>query len=237
MSKTVSSAFKQYAFFSVQVDQYLNATKVFAWHYDSLKSVYKHLPTREDWPTNLDSLTEKARVFFLEAAHTLNYMGATNIFADAPYAELSDLPNDILNFGFYTCYCFQWTLFENFVKERVLGLANDGLLTPTMISALNGLRRRTRDFLKYIDDGHVFGRTPFQTVLPVPGWTMQMETCTFVDLDEIRERRNHFIHGISSPSIRPIGETNDERVYMRSMHILRNFATNLDQDVETIRNP
>jgi hypothetical protein len=237
MSKAVSSAFTHYAFFSVQVDQYLNATKVFALHYGSLKFAYEGLPTWEDPPTDLDSLTEKARIFFLRAVSTLGYMGTTNIFADAPYTELRDLPNDILNFGFYTCYCFQWTLFENFVKERVLGLANDGLLTPTTVSALNGLKFRTRAFLKYIDDGHVFGRTPFQTVLPVVGWTMKIETCSFVDLDEIIKRRNHFIHAINSPSILPISQTDKEIMYMRSMDILRGFASNLDQDVETIRNP
>jgi hypothetical protein len=141
----------------------------------------------------------------------------------------------MINFGFYTCFCFQWTLFENFVSQSVLGLAADGLLPPRTSQRLTSLKFRTGAFLKYIDAGHVFGRSPFTTVLPLAGWTPRIETCGFVDLDAIRTTRNGFIHGIRGSKILPDTEVEKEHLYERSMWILRNFAGNTDQEVRGVR--
>jgi hypothetical protein len=182
-------------------------------------------------------LTEAAKAFFARAGSALNYMGTTGIFEETPYSELRSLPTDIVNFGFYTCYCFQWTLFENFVKHCVLSLVYDELLPCQIGSKLKARERQTFKFLHYLDSGHVFGHSPFTTDLPVTGWTPQFEHCDFTDLDAIREQRNKFIHAVENASILPGSEIEKERLYERSMWILRQFAGNIDQDAQNLRMP
>jgi hypothetical protein len=235
MTMTPSNTFQEYAWFSVQVDQYYAAIRIFARHYDALKAAYSHLPKEEDWPNDVSCLSDQAKAFFIRASSALNYMGTTQVFTDAAFPQLSELPTDIVNFGFYTCFCFQWTLFENFVKQSVMGLAAEGLLPTQVASNLQARELRTRAFLKYIDEGHVFGHTPFATVLPITGWTPQFENCNFQDLDLIREQRNRFIHAVENPSILPATEIEKERLYDRSMWILRLFAGNIYQDILNVR--
>jgi hypothetical protein len=163
---TPSKAFQEYSWFSVQVDQYYAAIRIFARHYDSLRAAYQHLPKQEEWPSDFSCLSEGARNFFLMCSSALNYMGTTQIFAAAPFAQLAGLRTDLINFGFYTCFCFQWTLFENFIKAAIFGLAADRLLAPNVVAELRSRRTRTRAFLQYIDEGHVFGHTPFTTGPP-----------------------------------------------------------------------
>jgi hypothetical protein len=176
-------------------------------------------------------LSEKAQDFFISAANTLNYMGTTGIFLEAPYAELKSLPADIMKFGFSTCFCFQWTLFENFVKQQVLYLANRNLLVPTVSKGLKKRERHTEAFLKYIDSGQVFGASPFKTVLPARGWVPGIENCDFKDLDEIRRQRNELIHAEEGT---PMRLDANERNYERSMWLLRQFAGNIDQSAAGI---
>jgi hypothetical protein len=235
MTMTSSNTFQEYAWFSMQVDQYYAAIRIFARHYDALKTAYSHLPKKEDWPSDFSCFSDSAKAFFIHASSALNYMGTTQIFTAAPFPQLSELPKDIVNFGFYTCFCFQWTLFENFVKQSVLGLAADGLLPAQVASDLQARELRTRGFLKYIDEGRVFGHTPFTTVLPIAGWTPQFQSCNFQDLDLIREQRNRLIHAVENPSILPATELEKERLYERSMWILRQFAGNIYQDIQNVR--
>lgn len=171
MPATSSNSFQEYGWFSVQVDQYYAAIRIFARHYNALKLTYSELPQGQDFPSDLTCLSDSEKSFFMLASHSLNYMGTTKIFSDALFPNLSELPRDIINFGFYTCYCFQWTLFENFVKQSVMSLASDGLLSDPVLSRLQRIEQSqsTKAFLGYINSGNVFGHTPFVTVLPVGG--------------------------------------------------------------------
>ena len=230
-----SNFFRDYAWFSVQVDQYYSATRIFARHHDALRATYAQLPKGDDWPEDFSGIPEKSQGFFIQAASSLNYMGTTGIFSDAPYPELNNLSVDVINFGFYTCYCFQWTLFENFVKGRILGLTQESLLTSEICDEIRNRKRQTARFLKYIDSGAVFGHSPFFAILPTAGWVPKTEECDFADLTEIREQRNRFVHAVKDPSILPNTEIEKERSYERSMWVLRQFASNLDQRVERLR--
>jgi hypothetical protein len=116
-----------------------------------------------------------------------------------------------------------------------MSIAADGLLPAQVASDLQARELRTGAFLKYIDEGHVFGHTPFITELPIAGWTPKFESCNFQDLDLIREQRNQFIHAVENPSILPATETEKERLYERSMWILRKFAENIYQDIQQVR--
>ena len=224
-----SETFKQYGWRSVQLDQYFAAVRIFSFHYGGLKSIYDHLPHGDDWPDDIPNWSEPAQSFFMIASSVLNYMGTTQIFAEAPYPELKSLPDDMRKVGFDTCFCFQWTLFEDFVKQRVLWLVDRNALSPEICGELKKLERRTEQFLRYINSGQVFGYSPFRTVLPVPGWVPTFEDCGFTELDAIRRLRNQLIHAPESP---PIDRT-DQR-YDRSMWILRMYAGNIDHAVGII---
>jgi hypothetical protein len=223
-----SKAFEQYGWLSVQLDQYFAAIRIFSFHYDGLKATYKHLPTGNKWPEDIPSWSEPAQAFFMIASSVLNYMGTTQIFSDAPFSQLKSLPEDMRRIGFDTCFSFQWTLFENFVKQRVLSLVHHHVLPADICKELKKRERRTEQFFKYIDSGKVFGDSPFRTVLPVPGWVPTFENCSFADLDKIRRLRNQLIH---APESAPVAENRSDQHYERSMCILRMFAGNIDQAV------
>jgi hypothetical protein len=232
---TSPNLFQEYAWFSVQVDQYYAASKIFARYYGELKSVYSLLPRGEQWPRDFSCLSDAARDFFVAASTTLNYMGSTRIFEDAPYPQLASLPSDMVNFGFFICFCFQWTLFEDFVRRSLFALVDDDLLPSGVGSELRKREFNAAVLLKFVETGKVFGHTPFFAVLPIAGWTPKFEECGFIDLDAIRKQRNKFIHAVEGPSILPETEVEKERLYDRSMWILRQFAGNIFQDVQRLR--
>ena len=90
----------------------------------ALKEVYQAIPSHEEWPNEEEtkSIPDPVKNLFIISASTFNYMETTGIYSDTSRPELEDLPNDMINFGFYTCFCFQWTLFENFIKTSLLDL-------------------------------------------------------------------------------------------------------------------
>jgi hypothetical protein len=85
--------------------------------------------------------------------------------------------------------------------------------------------------LDCIESGRVFGHSPFITVLPVPGWVPATEECSYTDLNRIRELRNELVHGIIAQEVADANEMARDRLYERSMWILRKFASNIQQDV------
>jgi hypothetical protein len=143
----------------------------------------------------------------------------------------------MVNFGFCTCYCFQWTLFENFIKRTVFDLLNDGFFPLEVGSELKRREFRTAAFLQFVDSGQVFGHSPFSTIFPISAGTVQFEECGFADLESIREQRNKLIHAVGSSSILENTEPEKERLYERSMWILRQFAGNVFQDALGLRVP
>jgi hypothetical protein len=237
MNITPTQTFQNYAWFSVQVDQYYSAVRIYARHHNALKQVYQAIPSSEEWQKEEEKvgIPEPVEKLLITATSTFNYMGATGIFSSAPYLELSDLPQDMINFGFYTCFCFQWTLFENFVKTSVLNLIQDGLLPSVVRTELKKKEKVTAKFLKYIDSGAVFGKSPFVTIIPVSSWIPQTETCNYDALDEIRRLRNKLIHSVGDRNILNISEIEKERRYKRSMWIMRKFAENVDYEVMHIK--
>ena len=229
---SIEDRFKNYAWFSTQVDQYFAAIRIYARNHETFRAIYKLIPKElSQGNLNLDRIDEDLRTFVMTTSSSFNYMSTTGIFKDAPFPELKDLPNDMINFGFYTCFCFQWTLFENFVKESLLYLANNNFLPNEVSNELIGFKYRTAKFLKYIDSGMVFGQSPFETVLPIKGWEFKTEECDYQDLDKIRQLRNKFIHAIKGREILHISEHEKEKLYTRSMWIMRNFGSNIRQEV------
>lgn len=225
-----SKPFERYSWLSVQLDQYFAAIRIFSFHYDRLKTVYEHIP--EQLPDDIHSWPEPAKAFFMMATTVLNTMGTTQIFSEVPFPQLNALPEDMQRIGFDTCFAFQWTLFENFVKQRVLSLVDGKVLALDVCKELKRRERRTEEFFRYIESGKVFGDSPFTTILPLPGWLLQFENCDFSDLDKIRRIRNQLVHAANSA---PGSVDRSDRHYERSMWILRMFAGNVDQTVTAVQ--
>lgn len=234
-----SNRYQNYAWFSVQVDQYYHIVTSFGINYTGLQFLCDNLGKLKDQflPLScpkMDTSAVDVRGFFILANSILARLGRTNIFASAAHPELDDVPTDLVNFCFYTCYCFQWTLFEGFVVQRVKDLADRNLLSDLIISELGKRERRTAAFFKYIDDGYVFGRLPFSTLLPCSEGSEKFSECNISDLNKIRELRNKFIHGTVSRSILPATIPQKQHLYERSMWILRLFAGNVDHEANLL---
>lgn len=233
MALSVLQEFEDYANFSERVDRFFHTVNIYGMHHNALKNSYHRIPAHSVVRQALrdDRVDEDFRLFCVAAVNSLNYMATTRIFADEGGMEPGTIPEDMLNFSFYTCFCFQWSLFEDFTKKIIRRAIDGGVLAPDTCRALESRWRYTEKFFDYIESGNVFGSTPFRTVLPVKGWVPTTETCRYSDLNRIRELRNSFIHGVSSPEIMPESTMEKQDLYDRSMRILRNFASNLQQDV------
>jgi hypothetical protein len=229
--------FKAYAWSSVRVDKYYATVRIFARHYEALKTAFRAIPRRNQWPTDFSSLTEQARKFFIAASGGLNYMSTTGIFSDEPYSELANLPRDTVAYASVTCYCFQWNLFETFVVAHVLEAVHYGRIRGGVAERLRKAERKIGRFLAILNSGEVFGHTPFRTILPVEGWTPSFETCEFKDLDRIRIQRNSLVHAASELELLQGEYEKLESFYERDMWVLRKFAENVENDLEALRTP
>ena len=66
----------------------------------------------------------------------LSYMGTTGIFSNEDELIPGKVSADMHNFAFYTCFCFQWNLFENFVKKMVECAIDSGALSTDVSDEL-----------------------------------------------------------------------------------------------------
>jgi hypothetical protein len=236
MTNTILEEFKQYAYFSVRVDQFFNVVNIYGRHHHDIKFVYSQLPSHEIWQSvdAIESIPDEIRRFLRASSSILEYMATTGIFSDGSDIDPISIPDDVLNFAFYTCYCFQWSLFETFVKTMIQKLIDaDKLPDDTKKKLESTMGGRTEKFFKIIDSGNVFGHSPFKTVLLV-GLVPTPEKCDYKDLDTIRRQRNDFVHGIVSPEITSDNIIIKQRKYERSMWILRKFAENVQFEVNKL---
>jgi hypothetical protein len=234
MNQQAFDQFKSYALFSVRVDRYFNLVSVYGQHHESLKAAYDELPLAERLKDVLSSpdTADDIKRFLVVAAGGLSYMGTTNVFSDAVDEPEGEAWKDVLNFAFYTCYCFQWTLFENFAKSIIQTALNAGAFREEIAEKLRRCWRQTQKFLDLLESGIVFGRTPFRTVLPVLGWQPSIEDIGYSHLDNLRRLRNDFVHGVESPEILSESLIVKHQRYERSMWILRKFAENIMWEVQ-----
>jgi hypothetical protein len=229
--------FKAYAWSSVRVDKYYATVRIFARHYDALKTAFRAIPHRDQWPTDVSRLPGQARKFFIAASGGLNEMSMTGIFSDEPYSELANFPRDTVAYASVTCYCFQWNLFETFVVTHVLEAVHDGRIQPDVAERLRKAERKIGRFLAILNSGEVFGHSPFRTILPVEGWAPTFESCEFKDLEGIRIQRNSLVHAASERELLQGEYDKIESFYEHDMWVLRKFAENIENDVEALRTP
>jgi hypothetical protein len=234
MNQQAFDRFKSYAHFSVRVDRYFNMVSVYGQHHESLRNLYDELPPAERLKEVLSApdTADDIKRFLVVAAGRLSYIGTTNVFSNAVDEPEGEAWKDALNFAFYTCYCFQWTLFENFVKSIIQMALDAGAFNEEINDKLQRRWRQTKRFFDLLESGAVFGRTPFRTALPVLGWQPSIEDIDYSHLDSLREQRNDFIHGVESPDILSESLITKHQRYERSMWILRKFAENVLWEVQ-----
>jgi hypothetical protein len=231
----IADEFKEYAEFSVRVDRYYHAVNAYGRHHGGIQDIYQAMPSRDRLKGFVASATDEPLKRFLSiAASRLGHMATTGIFSNDSGHLKGEIPEDIVNFTFYTCYCFQWTLFEEFVKTMIRKVVDAKAINSIVTSNLESKWRHTKQFLDIIDSGAVFGKSPFSALLPVVGWVPSFEEVGYTQLNEIRELRNAFIHGIEGPEITPEPVGVKQQRYERSMWILRTFAGNVQWDVQRV---
>jgi hypothetical protein len=231
----VLSEFKNYADFSGRVDRYFNVINIYGTHHNSINQIYQALPTRKKIEAVINSDTDDdVKRFLGVSASSLGYMETTNIFNNTDDQSGGAISEDSHNFAFYTCYCFQWSLFEDFTKTMIRKAIDGNALSLDVVNDLRAKWRRTKQFFDKIHSGDVFGTSPFIAILPVMGWQPSTEEVGYDELDAIRELRNSFIHGVESPEIISEHISMKQNRYNRSMWILRKFAENIQWDMQRI---
>jgi hypothetical protein len=241
MTLGVIEEFKQYAEFSVRVDQFFYMINTYAVHHESLKEASSHRPSNEVLQDTIEKeiKSEEVKKYLFFAISTLDSLKRTGILSSAD--ELGTgaidpvtIPPDATNFAFYTCFCFQWSLFENFIKSMMQKLIDAQVISSDIQKKLKGNWFRTKQFFDLINAGDVFGYSPFKSLLPLITRDSNAQEINYSDLDQIRELRNKFIHGIESPEILPSPSSAKRMYYERSMWVLRQFATNVQFDVQKL---
>lgn len=162
MTPSTLEEFEEYAYFSNRVDRFFNAANIYGMHHGALKYVHSKLPDRNKLRATLNSgvLDDEIRDFVHACATKLSYMATTNIFSDISDGDsphYMNISTDMLNFSFYTCYCFQWTLFENFIKKMVQKLVDSEVLSTVVRDEVRKKWGKTKRLLDYIESGAVFG--------------------------------------------------------------------------------
>lgn len=238
MASNVLEEFKHYAEFSVRADQFYYAINTYGINHENLKAVSSIRPSNDLLQNCIEKEIKDAGVkqYLISTIVVLDNLRISGIFSEAKdlvagAIDPQTISPDISNFAFYTCFCFQWSLFENFVKTMMQKLIDGNALSVNTQNKLQNNWSRTKRFFDAINSGEVFGHSPFHTVLPIIDESGSLQVCDYSDLDKIRELRNDFIHGIESPEILPISPLEKRKYYERSMWILRQFATNIQFDV------
>src|SRR6266436_10217935 len=153
MALPVLQEFKDYGYFSVRVDRFFNVINIYSSHHDALKRVYQAIPPRAVTaePLRDEKIDERIRRFCVVAIGSLNYMGTTNIFSDRDDPAIGLIPEDMSNFGFYVCFCYQWNLFESCIKTLIARAIDAGALPPEVSRRLRAKWYKTKQFLDYIE--------------------------------------------------------------------------------------
>ncbi|NEQ50779.1 MAG: hypothetical protein F6K11_11690 [Leptolyngbya sp. SIO3F4] len=231
--------FLDYANFSMQVDRYFNVVSIYGRHHDSIRQLHDICPSSDKLPSvDASDIDKDFKSFIWVSAQVFRDMAMTNIFNDRNDDVHTDISQNMLNFAFYTCYCFQWSLFEDFTHKMIKKLTNANVLQPTVARKLRNARNNTKKFFGIIHSGDVFGQSPFVAMLPPQGYhspgDQLMGQVGYDELNAIRELRNTFIHRIESPEITTEHIPAKHYRYERSMWTLRKFAENIQDYVKAL---
>lgn len=233
----VMSDLTQYLAFTERVDRFFHWNLTLAKHIRDLRSLYRDHPHLQNRPYDPGVLSQRDEILE-EMLFSFDFSDKFSVlnFVDPEHPALSIDNPDPVNFAFYSCYCFQWNLFETFVKAQVFSLCDGGILDQRMEKKLLAIgRNQTEALLKFLDSGEVFGKTPFVNLIEEGLSAKNPDKVTYRDLDAIRVQRNNFVHGIESPEIKAATFEEKEAEYERMHQILTQFAVQVDLGVQKLR--
>ena len=169
-----------------------------------------------------DSVDRQLREFIHAAALGATTFKRTFSTENSYYRTLYD---DNTFFSLRIFLAFQWSLFEEFVRDSLDLLIEQGAMPPGVISRIESFRGTMAPILKMMDNKQIFPESPFRDYLPYPS---RVEI-GFNDLDAIRRHRNNFVHW-NEEAKRTF--SNPEAYYERCMWVLRQFASKIHNEVK-----
>lgn len=231
------SALTRYFEFSERVDLFFEWNMTLSSHIRDLRKLYTDHPQLRipDYNPKVEGRRDEIVWEMLFSIDFQTKFSALSMIDPTNPSLKSDSP-DPVNFAFYTCYCFQWNLFETFVKDQIFGLCGTGILTEEQEKRFAAMgRNQTENLLKYLDSGALFGKTPFVNLFEQGLTSVNPEQVTYRDLDAIRVKRNKFVHGIESPEIIAATSEDKEAEYKRLHQILTQFAAQIDRGIRDLK--
>lgn len=220
--------FEEYANYSVKVDRYFHCVNAYAnshnglkYIHDNLDKIYNRMVELEENGAEID----KEIRLFIRCSYTLmRPIHITNIFSDLDPCNLGDKIYDMRIYSYITCYCYQWNLFESFIRYIIKRIVKSGKIDKKVSDKLTKARgiKKTLAILNY----EVFECSPFSHILPEYDENGEFIKIGFSDLNIIRERRNRFVHSILDDDIEDAKIGQLQWRYDRDMWTLRLFAQN-----------
>ena len=237
--------FKDYAIHSVKADRFFHAINAYGNNHSYLKSAYECLEkgvTIVEKVADVNDEIESIFQNFRSSYSLMRQLAMTNIFNNQnDPCNLGDMTIDISQFSYLTCYCYQWSLFETFVKNMVNIMIESNSISFEVKCALTKLSKSS-SIKPILDWFHtsIFENTPFMHLLPLYSHLGEFNTKSieYGDLDRIRRMRNKFIHAITKEYAK-IGSENMillHRQYDEDMWVLRLFAGNLNSQIKELIN-
>ena len=219
--------FEEYANYSVKVDRFFHCVNAYANSHNGLKYIYVNLDRIYNRMVELEengAEIDKEIRLFIRCSYTLMQpIHITNIFSDLDPCNLGDKIYDMRIYSYITCHCYQWNLFEAFIRYIIKRIVKSEKIDKKVSDKLTKARgiKKTLAILNY----EVFECSPFSHILPECDENGEFIKIGFSDLNIIRERRNRFVHSI-------LDDMEDAKIgqlqwrYDRDMWTLRLFAQN-----------
>jgi hypothetical protein len=218
----LSAEFKHYALSSVKIDRFFNVLNIYGSHHHGIRDVGRAILQGPEMP-ELGTLPERVSRPLVLARMVMRDLAITGLLADEE-ADLGPetVGEDMVNYAFFTCYVFQWLLFEHFIRSTVKSLAGAHRLPFTLAKhapASNILRQIRKH------DSAVF-----DLILPASQFAVlnyglpPIEKYGLDDVDRIRTLRNELTHTTHAPSLAGLDTMSKQRRYETDMWILRHAA-------------
>ncbi len=224
---STETLFATYADMSIRLDQYKAVAGAL---------VMKVLPCLGEMATRMPDLQainilladeEKDRSMreFIYSSAWATKLFKQNFDTKNPYYK--SVTGDGTFFGLRAFLTFQWSLFEDFVRNVLELLIGDDVLDAEAAEKVSKCRGNMASLLQMMENAEIFDRSPFRSILPYGS----MPKINFDDLTIIRQRRNSFVHWDKTAKE---DFTNPDAYYERCMWVLRNFAGNIKNEAESL---
>lgn len=223
---TFENLFSTYADQSLRLDQYRAASNALITQFiPALSSMSDRMPSIEtiNSITSDETIDSMLRRFVYVSAKTTVMFNSRFNTANSYYGQLQ---HDNAFFSLRVFLTFQYSLFEEYVREVTKLLITKSMIRPEVMIGLSKNRFRISYIIEAMEKEKIYKRTPFNHVLPYG----QMVEIGIQDLYAIKNHRNNFAHWNEGARL---NFSNPDAYYERCMWVLRQFAGNIRWMSET----